>query len=315
MIIRIILLSLLLCAPLHSAYVLKGGKFRNVKTLASLPAQDHYDLGTKAMEDNNWAEAQKQFTIVTENFPTSESFHDAYFYLGVAEFNQDELDFANEAFSNYLKSKNNPKFFQDAIVYKYEIAAKLANGYKRRFFGMKKMPKWASGSALALTIFDEVIAALPSNDLAARALYAKGILLWDMKEYRNAIENYQLLIRRFPKHELVPESYQAISKVFLEQSQHELQNPDILTFAEINLRKYKQEYPRDEGVQTVEQDLADMKEIYAQGLYETARFYERVGKPHASSIYYQSAVQKFPDAEISKHAQTKLDAYNSKEKR
>lgn len=299
----------MLCAahPVFGAWVLKNGKLTDVKTLATLPGQEHYDLGLEALQDSNWAEAQKQFLIVTENFPRTDLAQESYYYLGLAEYKQDELDFANEAFSNYLKLKNNPKFFQDAIVYKYEIAGKLANGSKRRFLGTKRMPKWATGRTLALKIYDEVIAALPSNDLAARALFSKGKLHWQMRDYRPAIENYQLVIRRFPKHELVPECYQAISKIFLEECQYELQNPDLLTFAEINLRKFKQDFPRDERVKEVEQDLADMREAYAQGLYETGKFYERVGKPHASAIYYQSTIKKFPNTEMSQQASERLD--------
>jgi outer membrane protein assembly factor BamD (BamD/ComL family) len=308
LLIFLFIMSVMAVDSAFGAYVVKNGKLTNVKTLATLSAQGHYDLGMQAIQDSNWEEAQKQLGILTDNFPRTELAQGSYFYLGIAEYKQDELDFANEAFSNYLKSKNNPKFFQDAIIYKYEIAGKLANGSKRRFLGSKSFPKWATGDSLALTVYDEVIAALPSNDLAARALYSKGGLHWKMKDYRLAIENYQLVIRRFPKHELVPECYQSISKVFVEQSQYELQNPDILTFAEINLRKFKQEYPRDEGVLEVEKDLANLKEIYANGLYETGRFYERVGKPHASAIYYQSAIKKFPDTDISQQASIKLDA-------
>lgn len=308
LLILLFIMSVTVSDLAFGAYVLKNGKLTNAKTSATLSAQGHYDLGKQALDQKNWEEAQRQFGIVTDNFPRTELAQESYFHLGVAEYNQDELDFANEAFSSYLKLKNNPKYFQDAIMYKFEIAGKLANGSRRRFFGSKRFPKWASGDSMALTVYDEVIAALPSNDIAARALYSKGNLYWQMKDYRPAVENYQLLVRRFPKHELVPDCYQSISKVFLEQSQQELQNPDILTFAEINLRKFKQEYPRDERVLEVEKDLANLKEIYAQGLYETGQFYERVGKPHASAIYYKSAIKKFPETEISQHATKKMDA-------
>lgn len=163
------------------------------------------------------------------------------------------------------------------------------------------------GRTLALKIYDEVIAALPSNDLAARALYAKGCLHWQIKEYRRAIEDFQLVIRRFPKHELAPESYVAISSIFVDQSQTEFQNPDILSFAEINLRRFKQEFPREQRIVDVEQDLASIKEFYAQGLYDTGRFYERIHKPCASIIYYKNAIKQFPDTNVAKCARERLN--------
>ena len=161
--------------------------------------------------------------------------------------------------------------FQDAIQYKFAIAEKLANGSKTRLLGTKHMPKWGSGRTLSVKVYDEVVAALPSNDLAARALFSKACILWDHKEYRPAIENFQLVIKRFPKHELVPESYVSISKIFVEQSFNEFQNPDILTFTEINLRRFKLDFPREERIAEVEKDIATIKEYYAQGLYDRAR--------------------------------------------
>lgn len=313
-----VIFSLVLIAsipPVFGGYVLKNGKFTQEKTLATLPAQEHYNQGLKAIEEKNWKEAQKQFGIVTVNFSKTPLGLESFYHLGVAEFQLDELDFANEAFTNYLKLKNNPKYFQDAIVYKYEIANKLADGAKRRFLGLKRMPKWATGRTLALKIYDEVIAALPSHEMAVKALFSKGKLLQEMRSYKQAIESYQLITKRFPKHELVPQSYQAISKIFVEQAQHELQNPDLLTFAEINLKKFKMDFPRDEGVRCVEEDFLEMKEIYAQGLYDTAEFYERKGKSHASVLYYQRTLEKFPSTETAQQASEKLKFLEQKKER
>ncbi len=172
------------------------------------------------------------------------------------------------------------------------------------------MPKWASGRTLALKIYDEVIASLASHDLAAQAIYAKGKLHWQLQLYRPAIEDYQLLIKRFPKHELVPDAYVAISNIYLELSEFELQNPDILTFSEMNLKKFKHAFPREERIAEVEQDLESIQEIYANGLYETGRFYERTSNPEAAVIYYQNAIKQFPETHIAECAKQRIKKLN-----
>lgn len=299
--------ALLFISPAEAAYVVKGYKLVDADDVASLPAQEHFTLGKKALDEHNWDEAVRQYRMVTSSYPNSPYTAESFFNLGVAYYNLQELDFANEAFTSYLHAKNNPRLFQEAVEYKCAIADQLAAGARRRFWGTKKLPKWASGTNLALQIYDEVIAALPSHEIAARALYSKGSLNWQLKQYRQSVEAFQMVIKRFPKNELAPEAYVAISKVYLEQSRYEFQNPDVLAFAQINLRRFKNDFPREERVAEVEADLLAIKEIYANGLYETGQFYERIHKPKAAVIYYHNAIQQFPETKVAGQCRQRLD--------
>lgn len=305
----LILMALVCCATtnLHAAYTVKQGRLVNVDETVTFSVQKHYSLGEDAIEEKNWREAARQFNIVSKNFPNTEYGQEAFYYLGVAEFNLQEYDAANEAFSHYLKVHNNPKFFQNTIEYKYSIAEMFKGGAKRRFLGTKRLPKWASGTSLALNIYDEVIAAMPCHDMAAQALYSKGCLLWEMRDYKASVEAFQVIIRRFPKHEMAPQCYVIISKVYIDQSKNEFQNPDILAFAEINSRKFSRDFPKDERLAEVENDVLAIKEVYAHGLYATGRFYERKNKPKASLIYYQNAIDQFPETNVAKRCKKRLE--------
>ncbi len=296
--VYLVFTSMLFASFAEGAFKLRNGKLIDADVVATLPVQEHFNRGIEAINQENWKEAARQFKVITLTFPDTPYGADSYYYLGVAEYNLDEFDFANEAFTAYLKAKNNPKFFQEAIEYKFAIADRLGAGSKKRFLGTKKLPKWASGTSLALEIYDEVITALPCHDLAARALYSKGSLLWNQKQYKRSIEAFQMIIKRFPKHELAPESYVTIAKIYLEQSRTEFQNPDVLEFAQINLTRFRHDFPRDERISEVEGDVLAVKEIYANGLYETGLFYERIDKPKASLIYYQNAIKRFPETMV-----------------
>ncbi|MGK5595239.1 MAG: hypothetical protein ACSNEK_07780 [Parachlamydiaceae bacterium] len=261
-------------------------------------AEKSYQLALELLEGSSYEDAASQFQAIIEQCSGFSKLAECYYYLGVSSYHLSEYDLANSSFSQYLKSTNQPKFFEETLGYKYAIAEKFRLGAKRRLFETKKMPKWASGQSLALQIYDEVIFSLPCHELAALSLFSKADIQWKNREWRDAVESYQTLIRRFAKHELAPESYLCINKVYLEQAEHEFQNPDLIALAQINVRKFAKDFPKDSRVDQAENDLRLIQEIYARGLFETGRYYERTSRKRASVIYYHSAIHQFPDTKI-----------------
>jgi outer membrane protein assembly factor BamD (BamD/ComL family) len=301
------LLSFTVSSFAQAALIYQNGQFRDADLLATMPVYDHFSLGVAAMNRSDWEEAAHQFAIVTSNFPNSSYGAESHYYLALAYYNLEDCDLANQELTAYLKAQTAPKFFEQAIEYKFLIAEKLSNGAGKHLFGYKSLPKWSSGKSLALTIYDEVIAVLPCQQVAAKALFSKGNLLWELKDYRSAIASFQLIVKRFPKSQLTPDSYLAITEIYLEQSELEFQNPDLLALAQINLRRFEQDYPREERLVEARSNVAQIKEIYARGLYDTGQFYERVRKPQASILYYRNAINQFPDTAVAQQCRARLD--------
>lgn len=289
-----------------AAYSLVDGSLVNADCVAELPLEMHYNAAVQAFENKCWHEAARQFLIVSTNFPLSAYAAEAYFYEGVANYNLQEYDIANTAFANYLQAKSHPRLFLEALQYKFCIAEQFRCGARRRLLGTKKLPKWIGGSSLAIEIYDEIIAALPGHEMAVRALYSKGFLFWSLKEYQKAVESFQIIVRRFPKHELTPECYLLINRVYLEQCQYEFQNPDILAFAQINLRRFEQQFPREERLSLAMADVLAIKEVYASGLYDTGCFYERTWQPAAAALYYYSALAQYPETHVASACRKRL---------
>lgn len=303
-------LLLLVSMPGEATFVLQNGTIREAESIATLSAEEHYALAVKAYEEANYLEAAKQFSIISLNFPSSSLGKEGLFFLGISQYNNGDYEFANESFSNYLKCQSQPKHFEEAIGYKFTIAEAFRNGAKRHFFGTKQLPKWATGDTLALKIYDEVICSLPCHEYACQSLYAKAYMLWQSQEWRESVDTYQMLIRRFPKHEYAPLAYLNINRVYLEQCLCEFQNPDLLALAQINTRKFARDFPKDERVSEAENDIRGIKEVYARGLYETGQFYERTSSPKASVIYYQCAIDQFPDTHIAELCRKRLSVLN-----
>jgi TolA-binding protein len=301
------LLSAFLYCSSFSLHALKPkSKYFRSEEDANIYLTMRYNRGCQYYNEEKWSKSASEFEKVIFYFPSSDAAAEASYYLGVSYFEMKEYDFANEEFSNYLKASQHPAFFEDAVYYKFCIAEHFKGGKKKRPFKMRYLPKWVSAQDSALTIYDEVVAALPNHELTIQALYSKGNLLKEMREYRECVEAYQTIIRRFPKHEIVPDCYLKIADAYVEQSQIESQNPDILALAELNVRKFKEDFPRDERIAIAEGSIYRIKEIYARGLYELGRFYERTHHPDAAAIYYQSSIEEFPDTQVAQLCRSRL---------
>jgi len=289
--------------PLVGAYTVKSGKIMHVEDVATLSVQEHHSLLLEALEGQNWKEVLKQANFVVKNFPNTPFFQESYFFMAKAYYNMQKYDIANQCLTNYLKKQTALQHFREAIELKFLVAERYREGYKRHIGGIEMLPQWVPAKFDAIEIYDEVISALPNDDLAAKALFGKGILQLEEDEYSVSVETLQTLIRRFPKHSLCPDAYVEIARVYLVQSQEKYPDDNDLDLAAINLRKFRQDFPMDSRVEEAEKIFGAMQDVFAQSFYEVAQFYERTKKPHASILYYTKIVKSFPNsksAELSK---------------
>ena len=277
-----------------------------------LSVQEYYSAALEAHENENWRKLIDQSVLVIKNFPATPFAHEARYYLGVGYFNIKEYPLANRQFSTYLKKQTTPKYFEEAIKFKFAIAEKFKKGAKKHLMGWRSLPKWIPANEEAIAIYDEVIAALPHHDLGAQALYGKGQLLLREDDFQSSLDAFQTLLRRFPNHALAPEAYYSIVEVYLSQCQSEYPDQDFLDLAKINVRKFGQDFPHDERLKKATAKLLEMKEVYATTLYDTGLFFERTKKPQASIIYYSKAIAKYTGTKAAKRCQNRLTALKNK---
>jgi outer membrane protein assembly factor BamD (BamD/ComL family) len=290
----VVIFILLLAGPLSAAYTLKGGKLLPAEEVATASVQEHYSAALEAYQTKQWNELIKQSHIVLKNFPETSFAHDILFYLGAAQFHLGDYEIANEHLSMYLKQQVALQHFREAIELKFQIAQAFENGARKHIGGIAMMPKWMPATDDAVAIYDEVITALPSDDLAAQSLFGKGKLQEKDDDFAGSVETFQMLIRKFPRHALAPEAYVAIAKVYLLQSQEEYPDDDLRELAELNYRRFMADFPSDHRLATAEAVLAEMHEVYARSFYDIAQFFERTKKPHAALLYYAKIVKAYP---------------------
>ncbi len=263
-------------------------------------------------EAEEWRELSKEALLIINSFPNTTFSREAQYFLGVAYFKLEDYEMANYRFTDYLTAQATPKYFEEVIQYKFEIAEKFRLGAKKHLMGFKTLPKWAPAGSDAITVYDEVISALPHHDLAAHAHYGKAQIQAKTQDFRAAIESYQTLIRRFPKHPLAIESYIGIGEVYYMQSLAEYADPDYLDLAELNLRKFSEAFPSEVKVAVARQKFVEMQEYFAGDLMETARFYERTNKLGAANMYYKKIVSTYPGSQLAKQASERQQIVEAK---
>ena len=302
-----LILFLTLSSLTFADYTLKDGKLVEREPIATQSVQEHYSAIIEYYEGQEWRKLEKEAQIVIKNFPSTPFARDAAYFIGVAYFHLEDYELSNYHLTDYLTRQATPRYFEDAIRYKFQIAEKFRFGARKHLMGLKSLPKWSAAGSEAIEIYDEVISALPHDDLAAQSLYGKAGVHAKNEDYRAAIEAYQTVIRRFPKHPLAIESYIGIGGIYLMESQTEYPDPDFLDLAELNLKKFQASFPGEEKIAVAQQNYARMQEHYAGSFYETARFYERTNKWGAAKIYYMKIIKSYPDSYLAQKSQERLD--------
>lgn len=269
--------------------------------------QEYNSALQQAIAGGDWWAVIDYADIISYNFPTTPFAQEASYIMGEAYYKLNQLEYANDCFTAYLNHVSSPKHFEEAIEYKFNIAEQFAHGAKKRLFGSIKMPAWIPAKEDSIQIYDEVIAALPHSEIAIQSLLSKARIQTYCEDYKPAIETLDLLIRRFPKHDLAAEAYLEKNKVFLIQCQAQNLDPDILDLSEVNLRKFHLAFPREPRLAGAEKILSAMQEVFAQNLFETGNFFERTKKIPASVIYYNKVIAKYPTTEAAEAAREKLE--------
>lgn len=261
----------------------------------------------EAIADEDWWAVVDYAELISYHFPQSPFAEETAYITGEAYFKMDQLELANEAFTAYLNYASSPKHFEDAVRYKFTIAEQFRNGVKKPLFGSHKLPKILSGKEDAIAIYDDVITTLPHHEMAVQALLGKSQLQAEFEDFKPGLETLDLLIRRFPKHEMAAQAYLEKSHIYLMQCKERSLDPALLDQADVNLSKFRLAFPREPRIEGVERELAQMRELFAQHLFDTGKFFEKTKKIPASLIYYSKVISKYPGTKAAENAKLKIN--------
>ncbi len=290
-----------------------GQSWSDSKYIPTASVQEHYDLGNQLLSEKKWEEALNNFMVILYHYEDSVFYADSIYYSAVCYYFLAHFDLAEKQFAHYLNQGGQLKHFERVFDFKYYIAQYYRDGRRKHLFGVEKLPRLASGKKSAEELYDEVIASLPSREIAAKSLAGKADMQRKRKEYKESIESLQAIIRRFPKHSLAAEAFLTIGEIYLQQSKAEAQNPDLIALAQVNYQKFRKSFPGDERSEAIEQNILAMQELCASSLYDTGRFFERLKKPQAAAIYYHDTMGKYPGTQSAEKSEERLSKISKRQ--
>lgn len=268
--------------------------------------EDRYGSALSAYQKKEYKAVIEDAKFIIQNAPASPLAAETTFILAVSYFQLKDFDLANNYFSQFIEKYATKEHFEEAIEYKYKIAEEFELGSGRHMFGLEKLPKWVSAWEDALELYDEVIKTLPNHEVAAKAMYRKAGMLRNDRKFKEALEAYRTITRRFPKHPLAPESYLEIAKTYTEQSKVEFADRDFLQQARLNYKRFKRDFPSEERLIEAEALLVQMQDTYAKELWVSAQYFEKKKKYDAARLYYEKIARLYPESTYAKEAVAKL---------
>lgn len=277
-----------------------------LQKLPEYPGTTYFEMIKTAYREKNYEEAIKLAKYVLEVFEDEPFITEVPYYLGHSYYAAGDYDLASKQFSTYLKTPG-ILHFEEIIKVKFEIGKIYAGKTMAPFNSIRQLVRIPLHKKKGIAVFNEIISLVAFSDLAAHSLFYKGELLNAVGEYKEAVDAFESVIRGFGVHELVPQCYLGIAQAYLLEYQFsESKDPEALDLAELNLQRFEKAFPQSELKVSLEQCLVDMKEEYASDLYETGRFYERISKPHAAKMYYDTVLTNFSETKTAPLCQKRL---------
>ncbi|MBP9841478.1 MAG: outer membrane protein assembly factor BamD [Simkaniaceae bacterium] len=295
-------------SSLCASYIIEDPNYNPYALAGSVapPLEDIYRRVVEAYQAQDWETVKKEGQCLLRYYPQSPFVDDVYFYMGTSLYKLRTFDKSDIFISKYLTTEGVSKHFEEAMLIKYKIARSYQNGKLKPCFGFRPLPNLLGAKEDALGIYDEIIALMPRHDLAAESLYYKGRLLLSGKNYKDSIESFQTLIRRFPKNSLAVDGYISIFDVYLTRAKKEYADPDLLDLALLNQRQFEQHFPTEGRLEEGEVKIQELQEVLARDLMKVANFYKKSKKTDAIKLYYSAIVERYPDTLCAQEAKQLL---------
>lgn len=265
--------------------------------LPTMSSKEHFAAMEQAFVAKDWGGVIQHAKIIDENFSEEIDLDQIAYFVGVANFHMQNFVEANKQLSQSLKDAESP-YFIEALRYKFDIAKSFAKGVTGNYPVAKRLFSEQSFKERAIETFDEIVLAEPSGDLAAYSIYHKALILLESQLYDQSIETFEVLIRDFFKHELVPRAYVGIAKAYSSRYEDEkAKDVALLNLADLNVKKFKLAYPGHELIADSQKELQKMREAYAFEMYHVGEYFERRGKKRAAGFYFRDICENFADCE------------------
>lgn len=184
----------------------------------------------------------------------------------------------------------------------------------RFYFGEKDKVLGLSFSNLenAQEIYDHIAEYAPYGDRTAVALYRAGLIAQQVKDFGGSIERFEMLLKRFPSHELAIDARIDLANSLLLWAAQGDGDGTLVARAKRELESVRNAASGHSRATELRTLLRSSREMEAARLLYLGEFYQREAHPRfaAARRYLQKVVSEFSDTSSAEAAGALLTALN-----
>ena len=283
-------------------FILKDGKWAAAPKPAKGTVEGELALISQQIEQKNFKAARAAADQFLKDHPDSPSCEEAMLLGAQAELENGMYYQAFERLEALLAKYPNGLFLERALTREMEVANAFLAGKKRIVGGVLRLPAADEG----LTILRKISEHAPGTDIGERALLRIGEYHFQQKQYRDSADAYDEFLTLNPKSARVPHTIALAAESMYESFKGVPYDETPLVEAEARYKALLAQYP-DEARKCRAADMVrEITAIRGERAYETAKFYERTGKPQSAVFYYRQVVEEFPSTVWASEARTKV---------
>ncbi|MFP4501242.1 MAG: tetratricopeptide repeat protein [Candidatus Hydrogenedentota bacterium] len=308
MVLIVTVLALLIGLPAQGQWrwTPETGRWVNIGDLPRETPELQLEHARRLMLEDKLRKAMRETEKFDRFYGDTEFADDNQFLRGEILLAQGKDLQAAKAFQQVATAYPDTELFDEVIQKQYAIGDRLyEQGLERLdrkwwFFRERPLKR-------AAEVYEMVVENRPFTTAAAEAQYKIGLCHFARENYYEASYEYRRVLEDYSGSEWVDEASYGLAQCYIELALPPAydQSPSRLAIRAID--DFKTRFPRDERVDALMAERAEMRENIAQRQMEAAKFYEKRRDFAAAKLYYEIIVADYADTETAQEAQTWIE--------
>jgi outer membrane assembly lipoprotein YfiO len=280
----------------------EAGRWFNPKGAVKDTAQEQLTYAANFYEEKSYKRAVSEYNKLVQYYPNSQHAPIAQYYIGRCYEDMESYFRAFLEYQKVIEAYPHAKNREEIIMRQHKIGVLFFDGRKAKVLGLALLP----ATDKAIEIFDQVIINSPYGEYADKAQFKIGESYKKSKRFAEAVLTFQELINNYPTSDLVESSNYEVAQCGYLASLGYSYDQETTDAAIEKFEDFVAESGDGALMKVAKESLNRLRERKAQGLYDTAGFYEKTGQHLSAVIYYKELVDKYPESSLAAESLNKI---------
>ena len=283
-------------------------KFTNPKYAVKDSPKEQFDWAMSFYSAKDFHRAATEFEKLAKQYEFSEYASKAQYYVGLCYEGMNKYYLA---YQHYQKAIDNfPHIANTEEILARELA--IANLYLG-----KPGPKVLGTDIMApldraVEIFKKIVENAPYGKFAEESQFKLGEALKKSERYEEAVQAFHKLVEDYPKSKLVTQAMYEESRCAYKASLKPAYDAAATDNAIKTFEKFVHKNKDADLAKNADITMKRLKDNVSEKSFRAAEFYEAQGKTRAAIIYYQDAIDTYPDSALVSKARDKIEELKAK---